>query len=185
MGRYRLALAGLLLLIFVSSCSINYDEAMIGSKILENTPDTILYSFIYTDCENGHKNFSIYADKAETFDQKQQTVLKGLVFQQFDDNNNVISEGKAYRGIIFTESNNVEITGNLVIYSSREESRINTSGLYWDNDTKTLTGKPDKAITITKDSGTIIRGKGFTGNMKEKIYTLTSDVSGEYVYEEN
>ncbi len=166
------------------SCSINYDESSIADKILKDTPDTVLYSFIYTESDNDHKSFSIYADKAMTFDTKQQTFLEGVVFQQFDKNNKIITEGKADKGIIFTENNNAEISGNIKIYTSREKAQLETSSLYWDNENKTLTGKPDAAITIIKDSGTVIQGKDFQGDMRLKIYTLDGGVTGEYINEE-
>ncbi len=177
--------AGIFSVLLTFSCSINYDESSLADKILKNTPDSVLYSFIYTESNNGHKSFSIYADKAMTFNTKQQTLLQGVVFQQFDENNNIITEGKADRGTIFTENNNAEISGNIKIYTSREKAQLGTTYLYWDNDKKTLTGQPDAVITITKDSGTIIRGKDFKGNMLLKTYTLNGGVTGEYINEEN
>ncbi len=184
MEKNSILLSVTLFFILFYSCSINYDENMLPEKMMENIPDNVLYNFIYTENENGHKSFSIYADKAEIFDKKQQTILTGVVFQQFNKDNVPVSEGRSDTGIIFTENNNAELTGNLKIYSSSEETELETSYLYWDNDKKTLTGKPDKKIRITKDSGTVITGKGFTGDMKTKIYFLNSEVTGEYVYEE-
>ncbi len=184
MSKHSILSAGVLLVLLSSSCSINYDDTPLADKILEDTPDTVLHSFLYTESENGHKKFSIYADKAMTFDTKQQTFLENVVFQQFDTDNTVITEGMADRGIIFTENNNAEISGSITLYSSREKARLNTSYLYWDNERKTLTGKPEATIRITRDSGTVIAGKNFNGNMRTQTYTLDGGITGAYIYEE-
>ena len=174
----------LTLTILIASCSIDYGDNSLPDKLLEDVPDNILYDFIYTKNEDSHKSLSIYAHKAEIFEEKQQTILSGVVFQQFDNNSNITAEGKAEKGILFTSNDNVEISGEIVIYSSQEEAELATSYLFWNKDAKILEGKSDTGIKITRDSGTVISGKGFTGDMTTKTYSLNSDVTGEYVYDQ-
>ena len=182
MAAFRVLWMVILSVLFFS-CSIDYGDNALPDKLMDNIPDNILYDFVYTENEGGHRTFSVYAEKAEIFNEKQQTLLTGVVFRQFDSEDNLVSEGRADNGTIFTENNNAEIYGNLDIYSSREEAEVKTSYLYWDNDKKTLTGEPDKTITIIRDSGTVITGRDFEADMKTKVYHLGNGVRGEYVYE--
>jgi len=134
-------LSGLSILILMISCSIDYGDSILPDKIMDDTPDNILYHFLYTESSKGNKDFSIYADKAEIYNARKQTVLTDVVFQQYDSNGTVVTEGKADKGLIFTETNNAELSGDLRIYSSAEEAEIKTSYLFWNNEDKTLTGK--------------------------------------------
>ncbi len=174
----------LLVSFFILSCSIDYGDTTLPDKMLEDTPDNILRSFLYTESSGGHKTFSIYAAKAEIYNTREQTVLEDVVFRQFDSNGSLITEGRADKGVIFTENDNAEMSGNLRIYSSVQEAELDTSYLYWNNKDKTLTGKQDKSITIRRDSGTVITGKDFSADMRTKTYSLGRGVHGEYVYEE-
>ncbi len=183
MAKYSIFATGIFILLFSFSCKMDNGGPPLAETLQESTPDTVLTSFIYTKSENGHKSYSIYAEKAMTFDKKNQTFLTHVVFQQFNEHNAIVTEGKADKGIIFTGNNNAEISGNIKIYSSREKAQIETSYLYWNNDKKTLTGKPGVRITITKDSGTVIRGGNFQGDMKTKTYTLDGGITGEYINE--
>ncbi len=184
MGKNRI-LPVLIILVLLFSCSIDYGDSILPDKMMDDIPDNILYNFLYTESSNGNRNFSIYAEKAEIFNTRKQTVLTEVVFQQYDSAGAVITEGKADKCLIFTETNDAELTGNLIIYSSGEEAEIATSYLFWNNGDKTLTGKQDRTITIRKDSGTVISGSDFSADMKTKSYNLGNGVSGKYVYEEN
>ncbi len=167
------------------SCSIDYGDTTLPDEMMEDIPDNILRSFLYTENSGGHKTFSIYAAKAEILNTKEQTILEDVVFRQFDPEGSLITEGRADRGVIFSENDNAEISGNIRIYSSAEEAELDTAYLYWDNKEKTLTGRQNKSITIRKDSGTVITGKDFSADMRTKTYSLGSGIHGEYVYEED
>ncbi|RKX87991.1 MAG: LPS export ABC transporter periplasmic protein LptC [Spirochaetes bacterium] len=175
----------LLISIFSLSCSIDYGDSILPDEMKEDIPDNILRGFLYTENSDGHKTFSLYASKAETFNTKEQTILTDVVFQQFDSTGALITEGRSDRGVIYQDNDNAEMRGNIQIYSSQEEAELSTSYLYWDNEEKTLTGKQDTAMTIKKDSGTVLSGRDFSADMRTKTYFLGNRVHGEYVYEED
>ena len=184
MMKIKLLLA-LLPTIFLLSCSMDYSDAQVAEEIGENTPNSIIENFSYTSVDNGDILFRIYAEKAENYSTKKETILKKVVFQEYNSNTEMVSEGTAEKGVIYTESDDAELTGSLIIYSASNEAEIIADYLYWDDSEKLLTGSENGSVRMLKDSGTEISGKGFLGDLKTKKFIFKENVNGIYHYEED
>lgn len=178
-------LAFLLLDIVILSCSMDYSDAQIAEEIGENTPNSIIENFSYTSVDNGDIVFRIYAEKAEDYSKKKETVLNNVVFREYNVNSEMVTEGVSESGVIYTESDDAEITGSLIIYSADNESEITADYLYWDSSEKSLTGTDSGYVKLLRDSGTEISGTGFSGDLRTNIFYFKKNVNGIYHYEED
>ena len=79
-----------LLSIGILSCSIDYSDAQIAEEMGENTPNSIIENFSYTSVDNGDILFRVYAEKAEDYSKKKETILNKVIFQEYN------SEGSPY-----------------------------------------------------------------------------------------
>lgn len=165
----------------LSSCSLDYGPAQIAQKLNENTPDLILYDFQNTSVRHGRKLFQISASYSESFDQKQQQRLSDVEFREFDDNGAVITSGTAEHALLYVDSNNVELSGRIRFYSETEKATVTCSYLFWDDKARTLTSRPDETVTITKDSGTVLSGRGFSADAARREVKFSGPVSGTVV----
>ena len=169
----------------VFSCSMDYSDAEIAEEIGENTPNSVIENFSYTSVENGGISFRLYAEKAENYSTKKETILNKVIFHEYNTNNEIVTEGTAEKGVIYTESDDAELTGPLIIYSVANEAEVSADYLYWDDSEKSLTGSDSGNVKIIRDSGTEISGVGFYGDMRTKLFSFDKNVNGIYHYEED
>lgn len=161
-------------------CSLDYHTGQAtGTSV--STPDTILYNFATTSVHGSKLYFKIEAAEAENFNKENLTVLKKVTFREYDAEGKVIAQGSADKAVYHTDTKNAELTGNIEMYSAQEKARITTDYLSWDNQTKTLTGKPGVTVTILKDDGSKIEAKGFEADLRTRSIKFSSDVRGTFV----
>ena len=163
---------------------MEYNDIEIKDKFDENIPDNIIENFSYTSVDNGSIVFRLYSEKAENYNQKNETILDKVVFREYNINNDIVTEGTAEKGLIHTDSDDAELTGTR-IYSTENEAEINAEYLYWNDANKTLNSSENGIVKLFKDSGTQISGTGFKGDLKTKIFNFERDVTGIYKYEDN
>ena len=175
------------LLIFIFTlfnCSINYEEAIVSDEMSEDVPDTIMKNFTYISVRNGVESIKLEAETASTFENKNETIMENVVFQEFSNNGSIAAEGKADSVILFNNTEDAELSGNLYLYSKQEEGAIETDFLEWTKESKELKSNPQSQVNITKDSGTTISGKGFHANLRKKEITFSENIIGEYINED-
>ncbi len=180
----KLVILALIIMLMIS-CSIDYGETVESEEIGTNIPDTIIDNFSYTSVDNGNTVFRISAGTAENYSIKKETVLTGVVFREYKPDGEIISEGKSEKGVIYTESDNAELTGSILIYSTINETEISADYLYWNDSEKTLSGSTNGYVKMIRDSGTEISGSGFSGDIQTRVFTFERDVNGLYHYEED
>ncbi len=173
-----------MLLLLFSGCSLDYGPAQIAQKLNENTPDLIIYDFQSTSVRHDRKQFQISASLSETFDQKQQQRLSDVRFSEYDDKGNVITSGTADNALLYTDSNNVELSGHITFHSTQEKATVTCGYLFWDDKARTLTSRADDTVTIKRDSGTSLVGRGFSANVARREVDFSGPVSGTVVAQE-
>jgi len=175
----------LLIPFFSLSCSMDYEDIEFTEELGDNIPDNVIEDFSYTSVENGNIVFRLYSQKAENYSKKNETILNNIVFREYNSKNEILTEGTAERGLIHTDTDNTELTGSLIIYSTENETKITADYLYWNDSEKTLRGSGNGKVKLLKDSGTLITGTGFSGDMKTKNFNFERNVKGIYHYEED
>lgn len=170
--------------IFLTGCTFDYEEARMAEDLSETVPETVLHEFTQVRMYKGVPQYRVYGSKAETYGKKKETVAEDVLFQEFDDEGQVVTEGSADRITYFTESENAELTGNLDFYSADEEAGIEGEYLYWNDEKQTLAGRPEERISMEKNDGSAISGRGFTAEISEKAIRFSDAVEGVWVDEE-
>ncbi|RKX80246.1 MAG: LPS export ABC transporter periplasmic protein LptC [Spirochaetes bacterium] len=172
------------LLRLLFSCSLDYEKAMLVEELSEEIPDTIIYNFTQTKVIDGNIRYRVYAARAENYEKRKQTVLTDVHFREYNEEGEVITEGRADQITFFTETENAQLSGNLDFYSALEEARISGEYLIWNNERKTLSSEKQDLIKIEKDSGSKVMGRGFEADFTQKSIFFSEEVAGEWVDEE-
>lgn len=170
-----------LLLLLTFSCRLEYNQDDEKAEIPETIPDSILFNFEHISVSKGKPVFRIQAEKAKSYENQKKTILENVTFIEFDDQLEAATSGTADHAVLFTESDNAELTGNIEAWSSREEAFIKTDYLYWNNETRILDSKPEEVVTVTQESGTEITGSGFRADMRTMTVTFEKGASGTFV----
>ncbi|MEW5814294.1 MAG: LPS export ABC transporter periplasmic protein LptC [Spirochaetota bacterium] len=172
-------------LVLLFTCSFNYEAAMIAEDISEEVPETIQYDFTLTRVSGTQPEFNVSAARAESYKKKKQTVLSYVLFQEFNEKHEVITEGIADHLLFFSETENAEMSGNLSFYSVKEKARIKGEYLLWQKENEILTSKPENTILLQRDSGSWVEGSGFEADFRLKNVRFSGSIRGKYISDDD
>lgn len=167
-------------LMFVG-CSLDYDQIRVAEEISADIPETIIKDFTHTVVRNGRRAFSIRAEVSESYPEREEQLLEGIYFVEFDSDEEIVTEGVADRAVLYTETENVEIYEGIEFYTQREEAGLSAEYLLWNDEERILTSEPDAEVTLRQDDGSEVAGRGFRADMKYKTMSFDRDVHGVYV----
>ena len=182
--KYRPFIFLILLAAGLTACEFNYEESMIAEDLDEEVPETILRNFAQVMVRDSVPTFYIEAGESEAYGKLKETHFKEVHFQEYDREGTVVTDGQADFAKMFNDTESVELWGNLYFYSQREGASLEGEYLFWDNERSTLSGKSDDRIQIVDDSGSIISGKGFSADSRNKSIKFENQVSGTWKSDE-
>ena len=173
-----------LFVVVLSGCSLNYGESQLATEISEEIPDTILTGVSHTVVRDNVVRFRIGAELVESYGEENLQELHSVTFTEYDSTGAVRTEGTADYADFQTDTENVEITGNLRFYSVPDEAWIEAEYLFWNSDERQLTSRPEEPVALERSDGTSIIGRGFTAEMDQSLIIFSDGVEGTIVEEE-
>lgn len=182
--KHRISLQLICLLTAVllgGGCSLNYSEAEMAESLSEELPNSIIRNYRFVDIRSGRSSFRIYAAEARMYHKAHKTQLKDLFFQEINPDGEVVTEGEAARATIFTQTDDVEMHGDISFSGAPQEATIISDYLFWNNEERRLEGNPEHTVTIIKADGSRIRGKGFSADAAAQRVEFSEAVEGIYV----
>lgn len=165
---------------FICSCTLDYSRGSSSEELDKDIPNTVINNFKHIAVSGGAPSFRIEAAVAKTYDKQAKTVMTEIYFEEYGKDLEVVRFGKGDSAVLYTDTEDAEITGSIEFYSSEEEAWLWSEYLYWNEAEKTLTGKDHDTVRINTDEGTKISGKGFMGNMKTMTFSYNKNVEGSY-----
>lgn len=142
-----------------------------ANEKIENIPSFVMQGFLLKSTENGKTKFEIYSKTAQIFELKKEAYAQTVEAKIFEDDGK-ISILKGDRAIINTETNSVEINGNVVLNGS-SGIVLKTEKLFWDDKNKKIFS--DEEVTIIKKNN-VIKGIGFESDSALKNIKLKNKV---------
>ncbi len=177
-----LLLAGLL--VVALGCSLDYGAVTAEEKIAETIPDTVAIEVTHKVHQEGRLALSFEASRAETYGALKKMVLSDVRFVEYGADKAPSTSGAARQVVYHTDTENAEISGSVRVRSEAEKAGIAAESLAWENKRKLLTALPLARVIITKDDGSAITGRGFTGDFRAREVTFSGPVEGTYVWTE-
>ncbi|HUX37799.1 MAG TPA: LPS export ABC transporter periplasmic protein LptC [Rectinemataceae bacterium] len=175
MGFAFLALfAGLLL-----SCSFDYGSAKQTST--EEEPTATFTRFVHRVVDQGTIILEIRADRAESYDKDHRTELQGVTFSQFDSKGALEASGKADSATVWTDTDNAEFRGDVLLESKREKATLKAESLSWTDSTKVLEGGLERIVSVQRDDGSWVSGAGFRADLKRRAFSFQEASEGRMV----
>ena len=171
------------LFLFLPGCSLDYSDSFMADEIEEDIPDTILAEFVHVAVRSDVEAFRIEADRGENYDTKKESRFFGVSFQELDRDGEILTRGSCDRAVLYLDSDNIDLWGNLSFYSSKEAATILAEHLFWNDAEGRLLGDRDGWVVIEKDSGTYLEGVGFLAEVRKNRVEFQSRVNGAWVDE--
>jgi len=163
------------------SCNLDNENSDIAEEI--KIAESVIYNFKQYSVKKGKIQYIITADKAETFEEDDKTIIYNMTFSQFDKEKKEVATGKAEKVEYNVESENAIIDGDVIFTSKTEGVSVSSTWLDWNNEKKILKGKNDVPVKLEKESGTILEGKGFQAEVETKTISFSNGMKGVFVPE--
>lgn len=173
-----------MILTFLASCSLDYEQAKVAESIPGQTPETILIDFTHTIVSGGRVWVILKAERAETYGEKKEIVLQGVYFREYDEEGNLLTEARAEKAVFNTDSEDAVVSGSIEIYSPEEQAALQAGRLSWTREGRRLVADDGQSVRLQKDDGTFVEGQGFSADFRRKKLEFASRVRGSYVWEE-
>jgi len=178
-------MAAAFVILLFGACSLEYDDSELAESIPEDVPDSTFRDYVFTSARNGEPVYRIYAETARLYHSKHEAELEEVLFREFGPDGEIVTEGTAETAKVNTVTDDVQLRGNLRFASSIYEAEIRADQLFWDGEEELLKSPEDEAVTILRENGTRIRGKGLRAHTSSRTVEFTASVEGSYVYEED
>ena len=162
-------------MIFLISCSHDYEESVFDEEFSEETPNSIVINFKEVVIKEGKPSYILEADRAETFNKKKSTVFTDLYFIEYNRAGEVATEGACVEAEYFNDTDNIEFRDRVVLNAAEQGFFIEGEYLFWDNNMKSLAGGENTPVRIGKDDGSVIEGTGFITSAPEKKFFLSRE----------
>lgn len=162
----------------LAACSFNYGGEAPGAS---EKPSAVFSGFTHTIMMRGARVLEIKADRAESYDKEGKTLLYGVSFTEFDEKTHEAeAEGRADRGIIYTQSENAEFAGSISLKSRGEDATLKAEYLSWDSGKKVLSSRLDQNVELRKGDGTWLKGAGFSADMRRRAFVFRDSAEGAF-----
>lgn len=184
MARTRtLVLLGVLCGLALGSCSFDYGAN--GTEGTEELPSAVFHGFVHNIVDQDAKVLEIRAELAESYVESRRMVLRGVSFTEYDRSTGAaVTVGHAERAVVYTDTEDAEFSGSIVIDSSREDALLDAEYLAWDSDAKRLTSRLDRSVSVRRKDGSWIRGAGFSADLRRRSFAFRESVEGNFVVDE-
>jgi len=147
-----LAMAGAVIALLLGLKVHSATESLpaIAAQLASEDGNLTLSNFEYRDVKKGHARWTVWAAKATYFEVKKESVLDQVRAVFFLKNGGQV-ELLGDRGVLHTDTNNMEISGNVSVTYGKDY-KLTTDRLFYDR---------DKEMIYT-DAQLVLVGQGFT-----------------------
>jgi LPS export ABC transporter protein LptC len=169
----------------IGGCSLSYDESRAAEQAAPEIPDTVMLGFTHTVVSEGRVWVRLSAQRAEGYDQSKKIVLSGVRFQEFDSQGRLSTEAAADRAVYHSDSENAEVSGNILIRSPEEKASLSAESLAWIKEGRRLSSGPGQSVRLAKEDGSFLEGRGFQADFRRRRLEFAQGASGGYVEAED
>jgi LPS export ABC transporter protein LptC len=179
----RFPLFALLCIGALFSCSFDYGDQGVEESTI---PDITMRDLEYARVKNGQLQVRLAAGEGDRYDKRQVMELRDYRFRQYDTaKGSVDAEGRG--GFVQIELDNLALRmeQGVVISVESEDLVIETDTLTYNDKDKKMAGPEDAPVTIERSEGTEFRGRGFSADIRSRVFSFSGGASGIWVQEED
>ena len=165
------------ILALMTSCSLEYgveDSEAVDASV----PNSIVVGYRHTVVESDGSRVTIEAQRAEYYRNTEEQHLTEISFEAFDSDGELLVSGSAARALIELDTNNADLSGGVEMDSRSQGAQVSSETLYWDEESRILSSDRETVVTIVRDNGTRIEGRGFVTDLSLNVMRFEGGASG-------
>lgn len=162
----------------LASCRLDYSENLEADALAEDVPDVEIHGLKQSVYRDGRLVVSLSASHSLSYASRNLRIIEDLSFEELDSRGETAASGSANEARLFTDTENIELSGNVRAWSRREGGEVTGDYFYWSGDNKTIEGLADSFVRIRGEDGEQISGRGFFGNARTGEFRFSGEVEG-------
>ena len=155
-------------IIIINTCC----ERNMSLRSLSSRSDMRIENYTSVNYQNGKVVWKIRAKESYYYFDEKRSIAKQIVMNYYQDSKRVALI-EADKAIIHTDSNDIELIGNVDIHST-SGNRLLTSKIRWNNQNKLL--NTEEQVKIFRKNGDVIEGIGLRANYDLEDYEIKRKV---------
>jgi len=161
------------------ACSFDYGA---GTGLENTRPDIVMENIEYVRVRKGDMLARFQAEHAERWEELQLMELRNFTFEQMEDHGETVNvEGAAKAATVQIDTGDISLSGGVQVSIESEDIVINTEELEWKDKEKTIKGGAQEEVDVKRSDGTSFTGKGFQADVRNRTWSFSGDVKGQYV----
>lgn len=166
----------------IGGCSFNYDEGSVEAETDTGLPQVEIVSARMVVVRDNR--LELYADRIASFPDEGVQRFHGVVFREYGPSDDLRFEGRADMALLYLDTEDIELTGNVRIVSYVEDGTVETEYLYWDNEGRLLYNENSGEVIVSREDGTRVEGSGLFVDGRRNTIEFREGVSGVYYTED-
>jgi LPS export ABC transporter protein LptC len=167
------------------SCSLSYEEGRTAEGMAPEIPDTVMLDFTHTVVSGGRVWVKMSARRAESYGETRRIVLAGVRFEEYDSQGALSTEASADRAVYHSDSEDAEVTGNILIRVPKEKASLSASSLAWVKEGRRLSSGAGQSVRLARENGSFLEGRGFQADFRRRRLEFREGASGGFVEDED
>ncbi len=169
-----------LALIFIGlflACSIDYGDPLVES--FRDIPNALLEGFEQVSVRANSPSFRLRAELIESYNAKGIDILREVEINEYDERGEVLTSGRAASATVNQQSRDGSFR-EITVYSRRQRAEITANDLEWKDNLRQLRSSPQGLVTLRREDGISLEGRGFFADFKKSILSFEAEVKGIY-----
>jgi LPS export ABC transporter protein LptC len=145
----------------LAACQPEETGETAGPALLEMQADQVIIGMDYTITSDGLRRGRLLADTAYYFDGEAEIQLRKVFATFYDTDGAEVSRLESKAGVFYTETEDMEATGRVVVIDLRENQRLTTESLFYSARADLISTDAD---FVLQQGSTTFRGTGFSSD---------------------
>jgi LPS export ABC transporter protein LptC len=164
--------------LLLGGCRLDYGGNLEADSLSEQVPNVEILGLVQRIYHDNRLVLMVEAQASRAFQRRNLREMEYVIFTEFNSQGETVAFGQADRARLFTDTENVELLGNIQVYSQVEAAYLEGEYFYWDSDGRTITSLVDSLVSLITDDGEEISGRGFKADMRLRRIEFSQGVEG-------
>lgn len=166
----------------VGGCSFDYEEGSVEAVTDTGLPQVEIVAVQMVVVRDNR--LELNADRIASYPDEGVQRFHGVVFREYGPSDDLRFEGRADTALLYLDTEDIELTGNVRLVSYVEDGIVETDYLYWENDARILRNEDSGEVVVSREDGTRVEGRGLFVDGRRNTIEFRDGVSGVYYTED-
>ena len=154
-------LVGAALCLMLGACQPDDAGETAGPDLVDMQADQVIIGMDYTITSDGLRRGRLLADTAFYYDGEAQIQLRKVNATFYDADGGEVSRLESESGVFYTETEDMQATGHVVVIDLQEDQRLETESLFFSAQADIISTDDD---FVLRQGNTTFEGKGFSSD---------------------